>query len=126
MYQYEKYQQILQAYSKEQVDLEQKRAALETTPLEFFSKHAESDLLQGDAEELATERILGKQYQTSPADFAEEKGSLLSHINKQVERDYAISDWLTETAGHYGNESDDQWFLQRCCQFLAYERFISF
>jgi len=109
IYQYEKYQQILQAYSTEKEDLEQKRAALDTTtPLEFFSKHAESDLLQGDAEELDTERILGKQYQTSPADFAEEKGSLLSHINKQVERDYAISDWLTETTAHYGNKSDDQ------------------
>ena len=108
LYQYEKYQQILQAYSQEKQDLEQKRAALESTPLEFFSKHAESDLLQGDSEELAAERILGKQYQTSPADFAEEKGSLLSHINKQVERDYAISDWLTETAGHYADKSGDQ------------------
>ena len=107
-YQYEKYQQILQAYTQEKADLEQQRAALETTPPEFFSKHAESDLLQGDAEELETERILGKQYRTSPIDFAEEQGSLLLHINKQVEREYAISDWLTEAATHHGSKSDDQ------------------
>ena len=84
-YQYNKYKDMLNEYATQEDELASQQAQLETQPLDFFRKHADSDLAAGDAEEERGEKSLGRRYRPTRAEVEDEEGNLLYHINKRVE-----------------------------------------
>ena len=42
------------------------------------------------------ERRLGHRYKPTRAEIEDEQGNLLHHINRRIESQYAMSDWLEE------------------------------
>jgi len=82
-------------YTQEREEMQAKKESLVHEPMEFFHEHAEKDIKHEDQEELRTEKTLGRKFLAGNKE-KEADGSLLSHINKRVEENIALDDFLDD------------------------------